>query len=178
MRTPIAALSLAAILLSGTALADTPTCDRLDRHDQQLGIDIEIERGGLVVERDHRDYLRIDKRDRVFVGGKELSVPPVAKPTVAAYREGFLALEDHALAIGKEGARIGASAVTGLLRAMFTTSTMEDYEREMEARGEAIEAKADALCAEVEDLARLEADLTSNVPGFPAVLTAEHTTEL
>lgn len=167
-------LLTAALVIPTLAVAGGPNCDRLDdrRSGRDQEVDIQMRRGELIVEVSHHERLRIDRSDRVFVDGKELAVPTSAKGKVAEYRDGFDRVRDEAWAIGKEGGRIGVAAVTGLIGALFTTKTLDDFEQDMEARGEAIEARADQLCSVVLSLEETERELMTAVPGFPAVITA------
>lgn len=164
---------LLAALLPLSAAASGPVCNKLgDRHDSNLDLNIQMQRGELIVERKHAEYLRIDRSDRVFVDGKPLEVPVATRAKVEEYRLGFDKVRDEAWEIGKAGGRIGVSAVTGLIGAFFSTKTMEEYEQEIEAKAEAIEARAEVLCSTVLDLERIETELVDGLPGFPRVLTA------
>lgn len=164
---------LLAALLPFSATAGGPLCDQLEgREGGERSLEVRMNRGELIVDRKHVELLRIDRSDRVFVDGKPLEVPDGTRPKVAEYRLGFDKVRDEAWEIGKAGGRIGVSAVTGLIGAFFSTKTMEEYEQEIEAKAEAIEARAEVLCSVVLDLERLEKDLVASVPGFPPVLTA------
>lgn len=171
-------LAIATALLAATASAGTgtPNCDALDRQHGEHGFrlddaNIALDGDDLVLRSNGVELVHIDAQRKLFVSGRPVAVPDVARADLEAYVAGFRKLESDAKSIGKEGGRIAAHAVSGLVDVLFTSTTMDDYEAQMEARGAAIEAKADKLCLTVGDLRRTEQALQQRIPAFPNFLS-------
>ena len=165
-----------AVALAGAAHAGTvASCDELDAEMKGVRVeihdsDIRFEDGGLVLRADGNELIRIDAERNLKVSGRPVAVPKEARADLDAYVTGFRQLTDDAERIGHAGGRIAADAIGGLVSVMFTSATMDDYERRMEAKGDAIEAQADGLCRTVAALQRTERSLQQRIPAFPNFL--------
>lgn len=90
-----------------------------------------------------------------------------ARADLDVYVAGFRKLSDDATTLGKQGGKIAAQAVGGLVSVLFTSRTLDDYERNMEAEGEKMEQRADSLCRTIAALQRTEQALQQRIPAFP-----------
>jgi len=167
-----ASLALATAAHAGTV----DSCEALDA--EMKGVHVELgetnvrfEGDGLVLLADGNELIRIDAARNLTVSGRPVAVPKEARADLDAYVVGFRKLTDDAERIGRAGGQIASQAISGLVSVMFTTATMDDYERQMEAKGAAIEAKADSLCRTVAALRRTEQSLQQRIPAFPNFLS-------
>jgi hypothetical protein len=166
--TLVAALALSAASQAGTVAS----CDELDAEMKGVHVelgdsDIKLVDDGLVLRADGNELIRIDAARNLTVSGRPVAVPKDARADLDAYVTGFRKLTVDAGEIGAAGGRIAAKALGGLVSVMFSSETMDDYERRMEAQGAAIEARADSLCRTVAALQRTERSLQQRIPAFP-----------
>lgn len=170
--------ALLVILCAGSAQAVAgPTCDALD---QGLKIelrdtDIDLDGRDLVLRASGAELVHVDAQGKLFVEGRQVAVPPSARPHLVAYVDGFHRLGADAADVGRAGGKLGVHALTGLVDVLFTDATFDDYGREMERAGERLEGKAEQLCQVVADLQRTERELQQRIPAFPAFLAPVQT---
>lgn len=168
MRTP---LLIAAFASAATAFAG-PTCDALDQGQrvELRDTDIDLDGRDLVLRASGAELVHVDAKGRLFVEGRPIAVPASARPHLVAYVDGFHRLGADTADMGRAGAKLGVHALTGLVDVLFTESTLDDYEREMERAGERLEGRTEQLCQVVADLQRTERELQQRIPAFPAFL--------
>jgi len=155
--------------------ATVPSCERLDAEnrgrDLRLGdAGVGFEGETLVLRAGGSELIRIDAARTLKVAGRTVEVPQGSRADLDAYVAGFRRLTDDAEAIGVEGGRLAGRAVTGLVSVLFTSATIADYERRIEAEAARIEARADALCRTIAELQRTERALQQRIPAFPTYL--------
>jgi hypothetical protein len=161
------------IALAPTVQAGTvASCDALDAQNggREISFDdanIDLDGEELVLRSGGAVLIRIDAKRNLFVSGRPVAVPGEARADLEAYVDGFRRLEDDATTMGKEGGKIAAHAVGGLVSVLFTSKTLDDYERNMEAEGAKMEQHADRLCRTVAALQRTEQALQQRIPAFP-----------
>lgn len=169
---------LIAAILASTPFAQAGTvasCDALDaqrngRSVQFDGTDVDLDGEDLVLRSGGVELIHIDAKRNLFISGRPVAVPDASRPALDAYVAGFRALRGTAASLGTEGARIAAKAVAGLVDVLFTSTTIDDYERNMEAQGARIEATADSLCRTIAALQRTELELQQRIPAFPTFI--------
>lgn len=168
-------IALAPMALAGADAA----CESLEPGRQNVelkleGTEIDLDGDVLVLNNGGAELVRIDRERNLTIAGRAIAVPAAARADLDAYVAGFRKLTEDAERIGEEGGRIAAKAVSGLASVMFTSATMDDFERDMEARGARIEAQAEGLCRTVAALQRVEQALQSRIPAFPNVISPAH----
>ncbi len=170
------ALLIAAGGLTAAAAA-APSCDALDQGQrvELRDTDIALDGRDLVLRADGAELVHVDAKGKLFVEGRPVAVPASAKPHLVAYVDGFHRLGADAADLGHAGAKLGIHALTGLVNVLFTESTIDDYERDMELAGERLEGRTEQLCQVVADLQRTERELQQRIPAFPAFLSPVQT---
>lgn len=166
---------LIAAILASTPFAQAGTvasCDALDaqrngRSVQFDGTDVDLDGEDLVLRSGGVELIHIDAKRNLFVSGRPIAVPGEARADLDAYVDGFRRLADDATDMGKAGGKIAAQAVGGLVSVLFTSKTLDDYERNMEAEGAKMEQRADSLCRTIAALQRTEQALQQRIPAFP-----------
>lgn len=175
----IAAIGACLALAASASAGSTASCEKLDSGDRTIelrldGTEINLEGETLVLNASGSELVRIDAARQLTVAGRTIAVPRESRADLDAYVAGFRQLQTDAKQIGADGGRIAAKAIAGLASVMFTSATMEDFEREMEAQGARIEAKADDLCRTIAALQRTELALQQRIPAFPNVISTSN----
>ena len=154
-----------------------PTCDALDQGQrvELRDTDIDLDGRDLVLRADGAELVHVDAKGKLFVEGRPVAVPASARPHLVAYVDGFHRLGADAADLGHAGAKLGVHALSGLVNVLFTDSTIDDYEQDMERAGERLEGRAEQLCQVVADLQRTERELQQRIPAFPAFLSPVQT---
>lgn len=159
------------------SVAAGPNCDALDlgQRVELRDTDIDLDGRDLVLRASGAELVHVDAKGKLFVEGRPVTVPASAQPHLDAYVDGFHRLGADATDIGHAGAKLGVHALTGLVNVLFTESTIDDYERDMERAGERLEGRTEQLCQVVADLQRTERELQQRIPAFPAFLSPVQT---
>lgn len=170
------ALLVAASMTTAHAAAG-PTCDALDQGPRVELRDTAIDLDGrdLILSASGAELVHVAADGKLFVEGRPVAVPASARPHLVAYVDGFHRLGADAADIGRRGAKLGVHALTGLVDVLFSESSVDEYERDMERAGQRLEGRAEQLCQVVAELQRTERELQQRIPAFPAFLAPVQT---
>lgn len=141
--------------------------------------DLEIKGSTIYIthQDDDRITLKITRSGDLYMDGRKVNTNRRGQQLLKQFNRQIRELVDSAEKlgyeagkIGVEGAHIAASAVSGLVEALFTDVTLEDLDKELEKKAEKIEAKAEKLEKKaekieqkVEELEELQAELRENI---------------
>jgi len=143
--------------------------------------DADLEIKGSTIYITHHDddniTLKITRSGDLYMDGRKVDTNRRGQQLLKQFNRQIRELVDSAEKlgyeagkIGVEGAHIAASAVSGLVEALFTDVTFEDLDKELEKKAERIEAKAEKLEKKAEkieqkaeELEELQAELRENI---------------
>jgi len=141
--------------------------------------DLEI-KGSTVFITHHDDdkiTIKITRSGDLYLDGKKVSTSSRGQQLLKQFNREIRELVESAEKlgydagkIGIEGAHIAASAVSGLLEALFTDVTLDDLDKELEKKAAKIEAKAkklekkaEKIERQAEELEELQAELKQHI---------------
>ncbi|MFS8063516.1 MAG: hypothetical protein ACMG5Z_02900 [Luteimonas sp.] len=97
------------------------------------------------------------------IGGRKLPLDGMQREALLDYRQQVVRLGEAGLAIGSEGGALAARSMRRMLFAVLTGTTAR-AERHIDAEAARIEAKAHALCPELESLQQAHLHAAGLVP--------------
>ena len=117
--------------------------------------------------------VKITKDDELYVNGQLISMTAEEKELVHEYRYDLICLIHEAKEIGLKGAKIGISAIGGLIEVACTDLEMEELEAELENESEKIEMEAKELEELSSRLEELHCELKNRIPELEDLPTFE-----
>ena len=103
----------------------------------------------------------------LLIEGKAVSVTPVQRQQLLAYRGQIVSVAEAGMAIGMQGADIAGEALSGVVGAIFGGKDGEKaFEQRMEAQGKKIEVEALKLCTKLPGLMSSQQVLAASLPAF------------
>lgn len=103
----------------------------------------------------------------LLIEGTPVPITPAQRQQLLDYRTQMIALAEAGMEIGRQGAEIAGDAVSGALGAALSgEQAQQAFERQMEAKGQALETQARALCARLPALQARQQALAAALPAF------------
>lgn len=169
-------LALSLCLLAPAAHAAEPeVCNRLDMESDELSValpDLRIFNGALVIrDEDDAELLVITEEGVMRYHGEEMALSPHNRALALAYYENAQLAATEFARLGMSAAGVGLSAVGEAFAMLFTGKFDERaFEKKVEGKAKELEARANAGCAYLEDIKRIESELAASLPGFEPVM--------
>lgn len=137
---------------------------------------ISLKNGAVVIKLKNHDSARVDGDGRMSIGGEELKLTPQGQAALAHYNAGAVQFTDQAVSLGLESVDFALHTVGQVFEGLLHGSA-EQAGKEAERGGQAIEARARALCQRMEEWRQAQDAAAQAVPQFKpyAVITPHDT---
>lgn len=109
-----------------------------------------------------------------LVGGKTVEIDAAQRELLLAHRASIVAIAEAGIAIGVQGAQLGAEAAKGAITSLMSGKSAE-FEARMEAEGEKMEVEAAKLCDRLPALLESQQALAAALPAFQSYATMDAT---
>ena len=109
-----------------------------------------------------------------LVDGRTVAIDAAQRELLLAHRANIVAIAEAGIAIGMQGAQLGAEAAKGAITSLLSGKSAE-FEARMEAEGEKMEAEAAKLCDHLPALLASQQALAAALPAFQPYATMDAT---
>jgi len=114
----------------------------------------------------------ISPQGDLLIDGKAVTVDDAQRQLVLAHRANVIAIAEAGMAIGMQGAQLGAAAAKGAITSALAGKG-EEFEARMQAEAAKIEAEAVKLCDHMPALLASQQALAAAVPAFQPYATMD-----
>lgn len=109
-----------------------------------------------------------------LVDGTTVEIDAAQRELLLAHRANIIAIAEAGIAIGMQGAQLGAEAAKGAITSLLSGKSAE-FEARMDAEGEKMEAEAAKLCDHLPALLASQQALAAALPAFRPYATMDAT---
>ena len=107
-----------------------------------------------------------------LVGGTTVEIDAAQRELLLAHRANIVAIAEAGIAIGMQGAQLGAEAAKGAITSLLSGKSAE-FEARMEAEGDKMAAEAAKLCDHLPALLASQQALAAALPAFQPYATMD-----
>ncbi|KLJ02952.1 hypothetical protein [Luteimonas sp. FCS-9] len=137
------------------------------------GVDINgVALGGKDGRTAHLPKAEISPAGDLLIDGEPTAIDAAQRDLLLAHRTHIMAIADAGIAIGVQGAQLGAEAAKGAI-ASALSGKGEEFEQRMQAEGEKIKAEALKLCDRLPPLLASQQALAAALPAFQPYATMD-----
>ena len=162
---PIATIVFITLLTFSTLFAADPY--KIQYHASCLdNFSIDFKNDAVILTSRSGEYcaIKITNDDELYINGNHVYTNSEEKELLGEFRHDIILLIDGAKKIGCKGAKIGLSAVSGVVEALCTDLKFEELEDQLEEQADRLEAEADELENVADRLEDLQSDLNERIP--------------
>ena len=109
-----------------------------------------------------------------LVGGKTVDIDAAQRELLLAHRASIVAIAEAGIAVGVQGAQLGAEAAKGAITSLLSGKSAE-FEARMEAEGAKMEVEAAKVCDRLPALLESQQALAAALPEFQPYATMDAT---
>lgn len=178
VRTVIPATLIAALLTALPVQAhELPACTDLDErvsNNFDIGPNFLVSNGDLKFKEDGKVIMLVTQDGELHLNGQRIDLTPHAQKLVNAYYQQMDLAADEFSGMAGDAARLGISAAgTAIFRLLTGNMDAEEFEQQVEAKALQIEARANRACTHLQEIERIEMEMTAAIPGFQPVMFAD-----